>query len=160
MCCAEAVVGMVCADSCRVAVSCDRPVRYGSRFFSFRLPLLSYVIRNLMSVMREQLLNSRTVRLEGLGTFTMIAKANGKGVELESKVSSAQITSLRCQFTPEYTREANGSATRALTSGVEFVHVKDVAGSFVAADDSGEDPDDGKKPDGGNGSGEAPDPSE
>lgn len=29
------------------------------------------VIRNLMSVMREQLLNSRTVRLEGLGTFTM-----------------------------------------------------------------------------------------
>ena len=41
MCCAEAVVGMVCADSCRVAVSCDRSVRYGSRFFSFRLPLLS-----------------------------------------------------------------------------------------------------------------------
>ena len=37
------------------------------------------VIRNLMSVMREQLLNSRTVRLEGLGTFTMIAKAGGKG---------------------------------------------------------------------------------
>ena len=118
------------------------------------------VIRNLMSVMREQLLNSRTVRLEGLGTFTMIAKANGKGVELESKVSSAQITSLRCQFTPEYTREANGSATRALTSGVEFVHVKDVAGSFVAADDSGEDPDDGKNPDDGNGGGEAPDPAE
>ena len=49
------------------------------------------VIRNLMSVMREQLLNSRTVRLEGLGTFTMIAKANGKGVELENKVSSSQM---------------------------------------------------------------------
>lgn len=45
------------------------------------------VIRNLMSVMREQLLNSRTVRLEGLGTFTMVAKACGKGVEQESKVS-------------------------------------------------------------------------
>ena len=43
------------------------------------------VIRNLMSVMREQLLNSRTVRLEGLGTFTMVAKACGKGVEQESK---------------------------------------------------------------------------
>ena len=53
--------------------------------------------------MREQLLNSRTVRLEGLGTFTMIAKAGGKGVVLESKVSSSQIVSLRCQFTPEYT---------------------------------------------------------
>ena len=112
------------------------------------------VIRNLMSVMREQLLNSRTVRLEGLGTFTMIAKANGKGVELENKVSSSQITSLRCQFTPEYTRAANGSATRALTTGVEFVHIKDVAGSFVADDAIDKDPDDDNKP--GGGSGEAP----
>ena len=50
------------------------------------------VIRNLMSVMREQLLNSRTVRLEGLGTFTMIAKAGGKGVVLESKVSFAALS--------------------------------------------------------------------
>lgn len=88
------------------------------------------VIRNLMSVMREQLLNSRTVRLEGLGTFTMIAKAGGKGVVLESKVSSSQIVSLRCQFTPEYTRSADGVTTRALTSGVEFVHVKDVAAAL------------------------------
>ena len=112
------------------------------------------VIRNLMSVMREQLLNSRTVRLEGLGTFTMIAKANGKGVELENKVSSSQITSLRCQFTPEYTRAANGSATRALTTGV--VHIKDVAGSFVADDVIDKEPDDDNKP--GGGSGEAPDP--
>ena len=114
------------------------------------------VVRNLMSVMREQLLNSRTVRLEGLGTFTMIAKAGGKGVELESKVSSSQITSLRCQFTPEYTRAANGSATRALTTGVEFVHIKDVAGSFVADDVVDKDPDDGDEP--GGGGGEAPDP--
>ena len=50
------------------------------------------VIRNLMSVMREQLLNSRTVRLEGLGTFTMVAKACGKGVEQESKVSFAALS--------------------------------------------------------------------
>lgn len=111
--------------------------------------------------MREQLLNSRTVRLEGLGTFTMIAKAVGKGVEQESKVSSAQITSLRCQFTPEYTRAANGSATRALTTGVEFVHIKDVVGMFIS--DAGKDPDDGKDPDGGKDpddgdSGETPDP--
>ena len=107
-------------------------------------------------IAEEQLLNSRTVRLEGLGTFTMIAKANGKGVELENKVSSSQITSLRCQFTPEYTRAANGSATSALTTGVEFVHIKDVAGSFVADDVVDKDPDDGDEP--GGGGGEAPDP--
>ena len=83
-------------------------------------------------------------------------EAGGKGVELESKVSSSQITSLRCQFTPEYTRAANGSATRALTTGVEFVHIKDVAGSFVADDVVDKDPDDGDEP--GGGGGEAPDP--
>ena len=91
----------------------------------------------------------------------MIAKANGKGVELESKVSSAQITSLRCQFTPEYTREANGSATRALTSGVEFVHVKDVAAGLIADGDT-ENPGGDDKPGGGNtpgGGGVTPDPS-
>ena len=52
------------------------------------------VIRNLMSVMREQLLNSRTVRLEGLGTFTMIAKPEEK--ESCWKVKSAVRRSFRC----------------------------------------------------------------
>ena len=42
------------------------------------------VIRNLMSVMRMQLLNSRTVRLDGLGTFTVIARTRGKGVDKEN----------------------------------------------------------------------------
>ncbi len=64
------------------------------------------VIRNLMAVMREQLLNSRTVKLEGLGTFTMVCQSRCKGVDAEADVSPAQITGLRCQFTPEYTRDA------------------------------------------------------
>ncbi len=81
----------------------------------------------------------------------------GKMVNTQKmEVSSSQITSLRCQFTPEYTRAANGSATRALTTGVEFVHIKDVAGSFVADDVVDKDPDDGDEP--GGGGGEAPDP--
>ena len=114
------------------------------------------VIRNLMSVMREQLLNSRTVRLEGLGTFTMIAKAGGKGVELESKVSSSQITSLRCQFTPEYTRDAGGNITRALIQGASYIHVNQLtkalgAGGSGNTGGSGDD-----KPSGGGQ--EAPDP--
>ena len=37
------------------------------------------VIRNLMTVMRSQLLNSRTVRLDGLGTFTMKARTRPLG---------------------------------------------------------------------------------
>ena len=44
------------------------------------------VVRNLMSVMRLQLLNSRSVRLDGLGTFTDTWKGCGcrEGCESES----------------------------------------------------------------------------
>ncbi|ADV44100.1 HU family DNA-binding protein [Bacteroides helcogenes] len=77
------------------------------------------VIRNLLSVMRQQLLNSRTVRLDGLGTFTMKARTRGKGVSKE-EVNPNQVTALRCQFTPEYTRPAAIGTTRALIQGAEF----------------------------------------
>lgn len=78
------------------------------------------VIRNLLSVMRQQLLNSRTVRLDGLGTFTMKARTRGKGVAKEEEVNPNQVTALRCQFTPEYTRPAAIGTTRALIQGAEF----------------------------------------
>ena len=50
------------------------------------------VIRNLMTVMRSQLLNSRTVRLDGLGTFTMKARTRGKGVVKSEDVNPNQVT--------------------------------------------------------------------
>lgn len=86
------------------------------------------VVRNLMEVMREQLLNSRTVRLDGLGTFTMIAKAGGNGVETAEKVNPGQIGNLRCQFTPENKRPEGSPATRVLTEGVEYVSITELAG--------------------------------
>ena len=52
------------------------------------------VIRNLMTVMRSQLLNSRTVRLDGLGTFTMKARTRGKGVDKSEEVNHNQETAL------------------------------------------------------------------
>lgn len=90
------------------------------------------VVRNLMTVMRAELLNSRTVRLEGLGTFTMKARTSGKGVDTADQVNPNQITLLRCQFTPEYTRPATIGTTRALLQGVQFVHadlLKNLSGS-------------------------------
>lgn len=87
------------------------------------------VIRNLMSVMREQLLNGRTVRLDGLGTFTLIARAAGKGVKTAEEVNSSQITGLRCLFTPEYRRPAGSTnTTRALFDGVEYVKFSSLGG--------------------------------
>ena len=100
------------------------------------------VIRNLMTTMRAELLNSRTVRLEGLGTFTMKARTSGKGVLSADKVNPNQITLLRCQFTPEYSRPAAIGTTRALLQGVQFVHA-DLMKSFVEDEEEGggvEDP--------------------
>ena len=96
------------------------------------------VVRNLMSTMRQQLLNSRTVRLDGLGTFTMKARTRGRGVAKEEDVSPNQVTALRCQFTPEYTRPAAIGITRALLQGVEFEKWTGTAGKQDAGDD-GED---------------------
>ena len=104
------------------------------------------VVRNLMSVMREYLLNSRSERLDGLGTFTMKACTRGKGVESADKVSPNQITALKCRFTPEYTRPAAIGTTRALTQGVQFLHA-----DLLKNDTSEEGPS-------GGGSGEGEDP--
>ncbi|MCD8182345.1 MAG: HU family DNA-binding protein [Bacteroides sp.] len=94
------------------------------------------VIRNLMTTMRTYLLNSRTVRLNGLGTFTMKARTRGKGVNKPEDVNPNQVTALRCQFTPEYTRPAAIGTTRALLEGVEFVKYAGAA-SEGSADDGG-----------------------
>lgn len=100
------------------------------------------VIRNLMVVMRQELLSSHTVKLEGLGSFTMKCQSQGKGVDLEADVNSGQITNLRCQFTPEYTRLAGGGTTRAMTQGAEFIHVNQLvkAASADTGEEEGEDP--------------------
>lgn len=94
------------------------------------------VIRNLMSVMREQLLNSHSVRLDGLGTFTVYARSRGTGVENEEDVNPNQITMLNYQFTPEYFRPAGIGTTRAITNGVKFVHVKKMLGTATSEGDN------------------------
>ena len=99
------------------------------------------VVRNLMEVMREQLLNSRSVRLDGLGTFTMISRAGGKGVATKDKVSPDQIRGLRCQFTPEFHRTP-GAVTRALTQGVEYVSLDELAKRLLGTEEEGGDVED------------------
>ena len=104
------------------------------------------VVRNLMSAMRDYLLNSRTVRLDGLGTFTMKASTRGNGVESADKVNPNQISHLKCQFTAEYTRPAAIGTTRALVQGVQFMHADLLKSSTKGdtpsggGDGEGEDP--------------------
>lgn len=101
------------------------------------------VVRNLMTAMRQELLNSRTVRLEGLGTFRMKASTAGKGVETADKVNPNQIIALSCRFTPEYTRPAAIGRTRALLQGVQFAHanlIKSLANGGGEEEGEPEDP--------------------
>lgn len=98
------------------------------------------VIRNLMAVMRQQLLNSHTVKLEGLGTFTMVCQSQGKGVSVEADVNAAQINYLRCQFTPEYNRLPGGGVTRAMTQGAEFIHINQLTKATGSGGGEAEDP--------------------
>ena len=101
------------------------------------------VVRNLLSVMRVHLLNSHSVRLEGLGTFTMGIRSRGKGVDTEEKVNPNQITTVHCRFTPEYFRPIAVGTTRALTQGMTFAHadlIGKVVDSNAGGDGEGEDP--------------------
>ena len=103
------------------------------------------VIRNLMSTMRMHLLNSRTVRLYGLGTFTMKARTRGKGTEKAEDVNPNQVTALRCQFTPEYTRPAAIGTTRALIQGVEFEKWKGTTADDNSSGNGNGGPDSGEE---------------
>lgn len=78
------------------------------------------LFKNLAPVMKRYLLNSFSVNIEGLGTFTMVAKSQGNGVDTSDEVKPNQIKSLRVQFTPTATRSANGTMTRSMTEGVTF----------------------------------------
>ncbi|MCD8080400.1 MAG: HU family DNA-binding protein [Bacteroides sp.] len=102
------------------------------------------VIRNLMSTMRQQLLESRSVRLDGLGTFTLIASCKGNGVDTPEEVGPQQIRYMRCRFTPEYTRTTFTGTTRHLYDGIRFEHVNNLlSGSIVVSDDEGDNGGDG-----------------
>mgnify|MGYP003623322699 CR=1 FL=1 len=87
--------------------------------------------RCLPIVMKEELLNGNSVKLEGLGTFTLKARTRGKGVATANDVNPSQITALNCLFTPEYTRMGD-TITRSLTTGAQFVHVNRLKTGLVS----------------------------
>ncbi|MCD7900799.1 MAG: HU family DNA-binding protein [Bacteroides sp.] len=78
------------------------------------------VTSNLMRVIARHLMNSRSVKLDGLGTFTVIAKSVGHGVDTEEEVNHTQIHGLRIRFTPEFTRNNVQGTTRAMFENLEF----------------------------------------
>lgn len=109
-------------------------------------------IDNLVTVVGRHLQSSETVTLDGLGTFRLVMKSNGNGVETSAEVAASQ-ASLTCRFQPAFTRNANGTvSTRSLVTGVKCVRFDLEKGSGGTGS--------GNQPGGGGegGGGEAPDP--
>ena len=106
---------------------------------------------NLVTVVSQHLQASETVTLDGFGTFRLVMKSNGKGVETPGKVSASQ-ASLTARFLPCTTRNLDHTtATRSLVTGAKCVKF-----GMSADAEEGEE----EKPGGGEegGGGEAPDP--
>lgn len=81
------------------------------------------VMRNLPIYMKRHLLDGKSVRLDGLGTFTIKAHSGGNGVDTPEEVTAEQIKYLTIQFTPTYQRTVLG-VVRRIFEGVKFNKLK------------------------------------
>lgn len=82
------------------------------------------VIQNLFSSMRHHLLDSESVKLDGLGTFTVKAYSSGNGVSTAEEVSHKQVNRLGVHFTPSYKRVPAGiGVVCPMLSGAQFERV-------------------------------------
>lgn len=98
------------------------------------------VIETLMDVIRGYLMNSQSVRLDDIGTFTVVSNARGNGVDTEEEVTAKQIHGLKIRFTPSYTRNPIEGTTRAMFADIEFEKFE--AKAKAATNPSGGDDDD------------------
>lgn len=117
------------------------------------------VIQNFVEKMKEQLLEGKSVNIEGLGVFMLAARS--KGAELAKDINANSIDSVRIFFQANKELRVTKTATRAdekldLISLDEYLKKLNMK---ISSNDP-EKPDDGEEGGGdeGNGDGEAPDP--
>jgi predicted histone-like DNA-binding protein len=79
------------------------------------------VLENLVVVMTTHMQASKSVMIDGLGSFQITLKTKpGCSVETPEEVSFTQATP-KVRFRPQVTRHENGNVTRALVTDAEFV---------------------------------------
>jgi len=79
------------------------------------------LIWNLTPMLKKYLMDGRSVKLNGLGTFNVTLRSR-YGVENPKDVTANQIKSLHIRFVPEGTRTVLNGVTRSLFTGVRFEH--------------------------------------
>lgn len=81
------------------------------------------VVQNLIGSMKFHLLNGETVKLDGLGSFTVKAHSEGNGVDTPEEVNHKQISYLTIQFTPTYKRMGGMGVLKPIFQGVKFQRI-------------------------------------
>lgn len=82
------------------------------------------VIQNLFGSVNRHLMDSKTVKLDGFGQFTVKAHSDGNGVDTAEEVSHEQINYLSIQFSPVRKR-VFGKYIMPMLSGASFKKVAD-----------------------------------
>ena len=100
------------------------------------------VLEKFRSCLIEQLLNSRKVKIDGLGIFYLTAECAKGGAESAEKFNvQKNIEALHIRFLPDQTAEDNISS-REFIKKAEFVNVKSLLSSG-SSDEEGDDSDNG-----------------
>ena len=73
------------------------------------------VLTALGGVMDDYMAQSRSVKLDGIGSFYFTAATNNNGVDTEKEVTAALINGVRVRFIPE--TRFRGGGTRAMGGG-------------------------------------------
>lgn len=100
-------------------VSTDQIAQEISEYSSLSKGDTKNVIDNLVKVLTNHLHSSESITLDGFGTFRMVMKSTGRGVETADKVSPAQ-AKLTVRFQPCCTKNPDRTvATRSMVTGVK-----------------------------------------
>ena len=78
------------------------------------------VIQNLFDSMRDHLLESKSVKFDELGTFTVKSHSDGNGVDSPEEVSPKQINYLSIHFTPYSKKRGGMGAIKPMLTGAKF----------------------------------------
>ena len=85
------------------------------------------VLIGLGEVLGEMMESGNSVKLEGLGTFFLVGKANKHGVDTAEEVTPNQFQKLTVSFIPEYRRASNHQVTRMslVPQQVQWIEIED-----------------------------------
>lgn len=84
---------------------------------------IAAVLYSLPQFINMHLKEGHTVRLDGMGTYTVYGRTRGKGVLKREDVRPSQFGSLVVKFTPEYTISYDGVRSRSILDDIEFTNI-------------------------------------